>query len=308
MSQATLSSEEAFNRYEAVRERFPLLPVLQRDLGDISAISSLADIAGQFDAFVFDAFGVLNIGDRAIEGACEQIDQLRKAGKRLFVLTNAASYRFEQVVEKFEKLGFSFRDDELISSRAVCEMHLGEFDASLVWGVVAPKDFMPEELAVKCHSLLDEAATYDQADAFLILSSESWTGERQELLVASLARKARPVVVANPDLVAPRETGLTVEPGYYAHDLLDRVPGLSMIFHGKPFASVYDEVERRLGDTVTPHRIAMMGDSLHTDIWGARVRGWGSVLVTDHGFLRRQDPFEAIRKSGIVPDFMTPSI
>ncbi len=308
MSQATLSSEEAFNRYEAVRERFPLLPVLQRDLGAISAIPSLADITDQFDAFVFDAFGVLNVGDRAIAGACERVDFLRGAGKRLFVLTNAASYRFEQVVEKFRKLGFSFRDDELISSRAVCEVHLGEFDAQCVWGVVAPKDFMAEELAVKCHSLLDESAAYDLAGAFLILSSECWTDERQELLADSLAKKVRPVVVANPDLVAPREAGLSIEPGYYAHDLLDRVPGLSMVFHGKPFASVYDEVERRLHGIAPPNRIVMMGDSLHTDIWGARVRGWGSVLVTEHGFLRGQDPLEAIRKSGIIPDFITPSI
>nr|WP_319486400.1 HAD hydrolase-like protein [uncultured Cohaesibacter sp.] len=308
MLQITLSSEDAFIRYEAVRARFPHLPTCKSDLSTTASISSLSDITEQFDAFVFDAFGVLNVGDSAITGACDRINFLRNKGKRLFVLTNAASYRFAKVVEKFEKLGFSFLDSELVSSRAVCEMHLGQSGIEGVWGVVAPKDFSPGELSVPCFSLTDDPAGYEQADAFLILSSESWTNDRQELLVASLARKTRPVIVANPDLVAPREIGLSIEPGYYAHDLMDRVPGLSVAFHGKPFASVYDEVERRLHGIVPPNRIVMMGDSLHTDIWGARVRGWGSVLVTEHGFLRGQDPLEAIRVSGIVPDFIVPSI
>lgn len=302
-----LSSEEAFDRYEKVRSRFPVVSGFD-DAGISKAVSSLADIADRYDVFVFDAFGVLNVGDAPIAGAPDRIEELRSMGKQLFVLTNAASYKFPKVEEKFTKLGFSFLPEELISSRDVCEKHLSSWDATLKWGVIAPHDFCPLELSLDCIPLGNDLADYDGVDAVLFLSTECWDEDRQALLVSSLSRKARPVVVANPDLVAPREVGLTVEPGFYAHDLLDRVPDLDVHFHGKPFPSVYDRVEMLLGEDIDCRRIAMMGDSLHTDILGAKIRGWGSVLVTDHGFLKGQDPLEAIRSSGICPDWIVPSI
>ncbi|WP_319567691.1 HAD-IIA family hydrolase [Cohaesibacter marisflavi] len=301
----TLTSEQAFERYEAVRHRFPNL---SRNKLVIEPIKDLSEIVDRFDAFVFDAFGVLNVGETPIKGARERIEALRAADKHVFVLTNAASYCFNQVVAKFKRLGFDFRDCELVSSRAVCEMHLPSVPPSFVWGVAAPSSFQSEELSVKARPLLDDPDVYDEVDGFLILSSESWTLERQALLFESLIHNNRPVIVANPDIVAPREEDMSVEPGYYAHNLLDRLPDLSVTFHGKPFGSVYDEIEARLGSSIPRHRISMMGDSLHTDILGARVRGWGSVLVTVHGFLRGQNPMDAIHKSGIYPDFMTPSI
>ncbi len=304
----SLSSEMAFERYEAVRHRFPELSSSQSTERVIGSIKNISEIQDRFDAFVFDAFGVLNIGETPIEGACLRIDALRAAGKRVFVLTNAASYCFEQVVAKFHRLGFDFRDEELVSSRSVCEKLLPLSESGFVWGVAAPSSFQPKELSVPAKPLLDDLRQYDDVDGFLILSSESWTLERQALLIESLSKNNRPVIVANPDIVAPREQDMSVEPGFYAHDLMDQLPNLPVTFHGKPFGSVYDEIEERLGASIPPHRIAMMGDSLHTDIWGARVRGWGSVLVTDHGFLRGQDSMSAIRKSGIYPDFMTPSI
>ena len=131
---------------------------------------------------------------------------------------------------------------------------------------------------------------------------------RQSFLRAALSERLRPVVVANPDLVAPQEYGLSIEPGYYAHELMDRFPDLDISFHGKPFPSVYDRVEALLGNGTPRNRIVMMGDTLHTDILGANMRGWGSVLVTGHGFLKGQDVEAAIRQSGIVPDWLIPSI
>ncbi len=303
-----LSSEDAFDRYEEVRVRFPELPIMQGSNKSCHNISSLNEVADLFDAYVFDAFGVLNIGEEPIAGACERIEQLRCLGKKLFVLTNASSYCFGQVVEKFDRLGFKFNQDELVSSRAVCESFFEKSDKSLVWGVVAPKSFVDSEVDFPIKVLLDDPAIYDEVDGVLLFSSECWTRERQILLRNSLTANKRPVIVANPDLVAPRETGLSVEPGYFAHDLMDAISGLDITFHGKPFPSVYNEIEKRLGPSVNRKRIVMMGDSLHTDIWGARVRGWGSVLVTEHGFLKGQDPLNAIEISGIYPDFVTPSI
>ncbi|SNY90887.1 HAD-superfamily class IIA hydrolase, TIGR01459 [Cohaesibacter sp. ES.047] len=300
------TSQQAFDRYEAVRHRFPPLPTLPD--ADPEKVADLGAITDLYDVFVFDAYGVLNVGNAPIPGACERIETLRAAGKRIFVLTNAASYAFPKVVEKFQRLGFAFRDDELISSRMICDEALKTEDPEIVWGVVGPSWFSPDELPVRCLPLGDDQAAYDRADAILYLSTECWTDHRHMLLARSLSERPRRVIAGNPDLVAPIEAGFSVEPGWRMHDLMDRIAGLDVTFVGKPFGAVYDAVEERLEGAVAPSRIVMMGDSLHTDIYGARTRGWASVLVSDHGFLKGEDPLEAIAKSGLKPDWIVPAI
>ncbi|WP_246149655.1 HAD-IIA family hydrolase [Tritonibacter litoralis] len=298
-----MTPDQAFDRYEAIRPRLPGGHPAGTPQGHGSRIADLGALTDQFDAFVFDAYGVLNVGDRPIPGASMRIAALRAAGKRVQVLTNAASFTRPQTLEKFQKLGFDFTADEIVSSREVCEDHLPK---GRTWGVMAPLGFHPQELAVKAIQLGDDAADYAKVAGFLLLSSADWTPHRQAMLSASLVQEPRPIVVANPDLVAPRETGLSLEPGYYAQELQDKL-GFAADFHGKPFPSVYDEVERRL-DGIPKDRIAMVGDTLHTDILGAQSRGWSSVLVTDHGLFAGLDITPFIEKSGIVPDWITPSI
>ena len=300
------TSQQAFERYEAVRHRFPPLEAIEAIRP--RQAQSLEELTALYDVFVFDAYGVLNVGNEPIAGARHRIDALRDAGKRLFVLTNAASYAFPKVVEKFQRLGFSFLDEELISSRMICDDALAAEDRGLLWGVVGPSWFCPDELPVRCIQLKEDPGDYDRVDAILYLSTESWTAERHVLLATSLSKRPRRIVVGNPDLVAPIEGCFSVEPGWRVHDLMDRIAGLDVTFIGKPFGTVYDALEARLPAGFARGRIVMMGDSLHTDVYGARARGWASVLVSDYGFLKGEDPLEAIEKSGLFPDWIVPQI
>ena len=77
----------SFARYEAVRHRLPTAVFPQA----MQRIDTLEDIADAVDAFLLDAFGVLNVGDTAIPGAAERLARLRGMGKRLVVLTNGAT-------------------------------------------------------------------------------------------------------------------------------------------------------------------------------------------------------------------------
>ena len=60
---------------------------------------------------------------------------------------------------------------------------------------------------------------YDAASGFILLSTLEWTEAQQMLLQESLAKVARPILVGNPDIVAPRGRYLSLEPGYYGHKL-----------------------------------------------------------------------------------------
>jgi len=299
-----LTGEQAFNLYEDIRAR---LPEAHFSASPVTT-GSLMDVAGSIDAFVFDAFGVLNVGEATIEGAVQRVTDLRALGRRIFVLTNAASHSRAETYAKFNKLGFDFSEDEIVSSRNAAEKALASFPPETVWGVAATSSFDASEILHNVRKLNDDPADYDAVSAFLLLSVQDWSPERQSLLEASLRQNPRPVIVANPDIVAPRGETFSTEPGYFGHRLVSRL-GADVQFHGKPFPSVFDIIEERLEKSeIAPARICMVGDTLHTDVLGGAARGWRTVLVTDHGLFKGLDPDFYIRKSGIRPDWMVGSI
>ena len=127
-----------FDRYQKIRQRLP-----QTNTQDtVHDISSLLDISETVSAFVFDAFGVLNVGETLIPGADHRLNQLRALGCDIRILTNAASYDRPGAVAKFQRLGLQIEDGEIITSRdaALCALTPG------LWGAIAA----PEDLLGVC--------------------------------------------------------------------------------------------------------------------------------------------------------------
>ena len=290
--------DEVFDRYQSVRHR---LPALSTKISTIE-IGSLLDIASQADAFVFDAFGVLNIGDRPIDGAAARLDQLRADGRAIRILSNAASYDHPKAVEKFQRLGIGVSSDEIVTSRDAALLHL----ETRYWGcIAAPGDALPD-IPAPCLRLGDDPADYHRVEGFLFLSTDGWTAARQAVLEESLLSNPRTVVIANPDIIAPRETGFSLEPGQFGHLLADQ--RLSEVrIYGKPFPDVYEMIEGSLPG-VEQNRIVMCGDTLHTDILGAAARGWRTVLITRDGLFSGTDTKPFCHRAEIYPDWRSARI
>jgi glycerol-1-phosphatase len=288
-------AERAFVRYESIRSRLPLARFAAAAL----TLPTLADCADRWDGFVLDAFGVLNVGETPIPGAVARMADLRARGKRLCVLTNAASYTRAGVVAKYHRLGFDFSPAEVVSSRDVATARMAARWPGARWAAIAAEGDTFEDVPATLTDAIAAPAAFDDADGILFLSSARWTETLQDKLANALARRPRPVVVANPDLVAPREHDLSQEPGLYAHDLIDRL-GAEVHWYGKPFADGFDDAVARTG--LSPDRLAMVGDTLHTDVLGGAAAGMGTVLVARHGLFRGHDVAGYIARSGIVPD------
>lgn len=305
----TPTPEWAFKEYERIR---PWLP----DLTSVTAsqphaVRSLESLVELFDAFIFDAFGVLNIGQVPIAGAVTRFRTLQASGKRCLILSNAATATPEALLEKYRRLGYALTPENLICSRELLHRAVAEYPGDLTWGIVAPPEALPEQLPVKSVLLHGEAdsrlrAKLEQVDSLILLSSHGWTAAHQRLLEQSLAARPRPVLVANPDLVAPREAGLSLEPGYYAHRLADQT-GIAPVLFGKPYRVAFETALARLGD-IPRERILMVGDTLHTDILGGRCVGVKTLLVTAHGALQGMDVTACMAESGIYPDFVAAEI
>ena len=288
-----LTTPSIFDRYQEVRGRMPQATTVDAT----REISSLTDIADEVSAFVFDAFGVLNVGETLIEGADRRLVELRALGCHIRILTNAASYDRAGAVAKFKRLGLSIEADEIITSR---DAALAALTPGL-WGAIAAPEDTLGDINVDLLRLGDREEDFDQVKGFLFLSSSGWTTARQEILLASLKRNKRPVVIANADLAAPRDHGFSLEPGHFGHLLMDQ--GIDTVrFFGKPFEEVYELVEQSLGG-LPADQIAMCGDTLHTDIMGAAARRWRTVLVTQDGLFSGHDTTGYCQQSGLFPDW-----
>lgn len=291
----------AFGRYQQIAARLP-----QATFSPVSRhVANLGDAADAYDVFLFDSFGVLNVGETPIAGAAERLKALRAAGKQVFVLTNAASGPLRGNVAKYASLGFDFAPEEIVSSREVLVAGLAAFGPDICWGVAAPESSDIAELP--CASRRLEGAAFDACGGFILLSSSDWGEAEQARLADALARHPRPLLIGNPDLVAPREDSFSREPGSFAHDLIDHL-GIEPLFFGKPYANAFDVVRSRLENSGESLRGVMIGDTLHTDILGGAAAGFDTALVTGHGVMRAMDVQQCIRESGIVPDIILPSI
>lgn len=300
MSDLAPGPDWAFAAYEAVRARLPVA----RFPAAAAHLPSLAQAADRWDGFLLDAFGVLNVGDTAIPGAVARMTALRQRGKRLCVLSNAASYPRAALLAKYHRLGFDFAADEVVSSRDVAVARLDRVAPGARWAAIAAPGDDLADIPADVADATDDPAALGGADAVLFLSSARWNEARQAALEAALHHRPRPVVIANPDIVAPREDGLTLEPGHYGHRLA-AIPGVALHWFGKPFPDALADAMARTG--LSPDRLAMVGDTLHTDVLGGAAAGCGTVLVTNHGLFAGRDVAPFIAASGIVPDVMVPT-
>ncbi|WP_165856354.1 HAD-IIA family hydrolase [Marinobacter sp. JSM 1782161] len=300
----------AFSEYERIRHRLPRRSPLATTRPP-SVYHSLDGLTALFDAFVFDAFGVLNTGDRPLPNAVFRFAELQKAGKRCLILSNAATASTRDLVAKYRRFGFAIEPEQLICSRWLLEQALAENPRQGLWGVIAPPHARPETLPVNAlaiHGNADRSLRerMDRCDGFLFLSTQDWTRSHQSILEASLSSYPRPLEVANPDLVAPRGDRLTLEPGFFAHQLVDRT-GITPVFYGKPYTPAFEAAMARLGNP-DPDRVLMVGDTLHTDILGGQSAGMSTLLVTEHGALKGLDAGRCMERSGIFPTYQAPAI
>ncbi|WP_165872797.1 HAD-IIA family hydrolase [Celerinatantimonas diazotrophica] len=273
-------------------------------------IDNICQISEEIDVFLFDGYGVLNVGKTAINGAVEQVNKLRAMGKKVYVVTNAATQDMKGLVQKYQNFGFNFECDQIINSR---EVMMQEFLARTSpeqgsIGVIVPKPYC--RVTADYDERYPEDDSFWDADQFLFLSGNGWNQRLQERWVQALQERPRPIWVGNADLIAPLEQGVSHEPGSYTLTLDE--PLYSWVnCYGKPYRPIFEQVlsciARDYGE-VEPSQVAMIGDTLHTDILGGAAMGFKTVLVTGSGFLRDMNVQESIEQARIYPDYCLTSI
>lgn len=83
-----------------------------------------SELLDQVDVFIFDCDGVIWRGDSLIDGIPETLDKLRKAGKKMFFVTNNSTKSRAGYKKKFDSLGLNVPAEEIFSSSFAAAAYL----------------------------------------------------------------------------------------------------------------------------------------------------------------------------------------
>ena len=304
-SAAPMDAARAVAVYETLRHRMP-----SGGNGKAERHQGLRDILDRFDALLLDGYGVLNIGDGAVPGAAALIDRAAEAGVAVVVLSNGASRPSSFSAQRYRGFGLSVGNGQVVSSRDA--MLEGMADTPGPIGVGGRFAQLPDGDDRYTHLDPSRPEQWRGMAAIAFVGSTGWDSGWQDCLLGAMAAGV-PVHVANPDVAAPHEGGFTLEPGFWMAAALAEHPEAEVHWHGKPHGPVFELALKRLaagagGGDLDKSRIAMVGDTLHTDILGANAAGFRSVLVTGHGLFRDGGADEAMERTGILPDFVAATV
>ena len=292
--------EEAMSIYSRAHARLPPVPAPVEP----TEVGGLLSVAEDFDVILLDAYGVLTADAGVLSGALETVAALTSRGKPVIVLSNDASAEKRDIVDRYRRRGFPFAEEDFVFSQDLLASVMAELSQVRLWGVVASEDWPVECLGVSCEILDGDLARYD---GMLFLAARNWNDAAQRALESTLKARPRPLVVANPDVAAPDQAGrLSAPPGYFGHRIAESL-GIAPRFIGKPFPEMFEAAMARHPE-VAPDRFLMVGDTLHTDILGARHVGMGAMLVTQSGLFKGRDWIAYCRQSGIWPHYVTATL
>lgn len=268
---------EIYGRYCALVEKSGAFSGRTSPDGEPSRVR-LSDILDRYDAFCFDGYGTLyNRGDFVYPGAKEWFAALRRAGKQIRLVTNAASNLDQALADEADARGFDFTAAETISSGSLLKGWLSGLPAGgSPFAAGREVFYIGRATGVNVLAECGIAVVENPVSPVVAISSSTATDEMYAQAVAILRRPGALLLVLNPDAWAPRIDGTRAPVSGELCERLRRETGCAAEYFGKPFPGIWQKVRATLPAGA---KAVMIGDTLGTDVYGAYVAGFDSALV-----------------------------
>jgi len=247
-------------------------------------IDSLAEVSSQYDAVFVDLWGCVHNGHVAYGEAVAALQDYRRAGGAVVLLTNAPRHR-SSVARQIAKMGVPEDAYDTIATSG------DSARAAMYVGAVGQKVYFigqPHDLSFfdPLHIIKDPVeitrVPLDEAEGIVCTGPFDPHADpavmRSEFLLAK--QKGLKLLCANPDIVVDR--GETREWCAGALAKLYTDMGGESLYFGKPHPPIYDLARRRLAEIakVPDDRILCIGDGLHTDVAGALGEELDVIFIT----------------------------
>ena len=298
-----LDAEKTFQIYELLRPILPKTRVIKSQI-----VGSVRELLDDVDGLILDGYGIINVGEKLTPEFYDFFSEICKRKLPFVILTNGASQHSEKTTQKYQSWGLEINKHDLISSRDVLEKQLFHISKRKIMRLnikTAPLkhcfDFN--------QSVGRLSNAFHHAEAFAFMGSIGWTETEQSKFETALKENPRPVLVANPDVSAPQKNRFSAEPGYWVIRAMKQAV-FPVEWYGKPYPASYEmalnTLQKKTNRPLQRSRVAMIGDSLHTDILGANAAGLMSILVSNYGLMRGLNVLEFCSKMSIHPNFIAP--
>jgi HAD superfamily hydrolase (TIGR01459 family) len=241
--------------------------------------TSLRDLVAGVDVVLSDIWGVVHNGLESFPDACEALHTYRSRGGTVILITNAPRPA-DSVQRQLRKLGVADETyDAIVSSGDLTRTYVAEHPGrKMFW-------LGPERDNSIYRGLDAVTAPLEEADYIVctgLYDDETETAEDYRGMMLKARERKLTLVCANPDIVVERGDRLIYCAGAIAE--LYRELGGDVIFYGKPHRPIYERAMslagERQGHPIDRKKVLAIGDSVRTDLTGAREFGIDCLFVT----------------------------
>ena len=224
------------------------------------------------ELFLFDLDGVFYKGkERRIKiGGTRIVRELRRRGKRLFVLTNNSTDTVETVWSRLAETGVPVRRREILTSSVVTARHLRSKFGKVSYYLVGERG-----LEAEMRRLGHRRVKGDRAD-FVVVGLDRHLSYEKLNQATTVARHGAPIVATHISPLYMARDGPAMATGPIVR-ALEYAAGKKAIEVGKPATLMFRVALREA--RCSARRAVMVGDQIDTDIEGGVRAGIDSILV-----------------------------
>ena len=230
----------------------------------------LKSIVNRYDLFFIDLWGVVHNGIELYENSINVLDNLAVAKKDFVLLTNAPRPN-ATVINFLKKMGLKkYFENVFTSGEAAHKYLISHLGKKNFFHIGPPRDFDLFKNIEKNNVLNIEDADYFLCTG-LFEDQENDLNYYKKLLSNHTSKK---MICTNPDLIVDRGEEREYCAGSVAKSF-EEIKG-EVIYFGKPHPPVYN-----LSTNIINKKVLCIGDNLNTDIKGANIQNFDSLLITN---------------------------
>ncbi len=241
-------------------------------------------------ALMIDLDGVVYLGDKPIEGAAETINFLIKKYKCIFV-TNTTRVGKRQIAKKLRKFGIKVKEENIVTALSATIDYIKSKKKNskcyLIGSKESRKEFIHNGLKIS-----------DENPDYVVIGWDKNLNFKALNTAFRLIFEGADFITMHEDKFAPMEDGLYLSVGPFSK-ALEYATGRNAISIGKPNSNFFKIALSKL--KVKPKEAVMIGDSIDSDIVGAKKVGMTGILI-------RNGYNENRNKGEVKPDLILSSL
>jgi len=233
--------------------------------------SGLKSIVDSYDLFFIDIWGVVHNGIKLYDNSLEVLENLSNLNKEFILLTNAPRPN-STVVNFLKKMGLNkFFENVFTSGEAALKYLIKDLKNKKFFHIgPSTRDF-------DLFKSFEKNKVLNIKDADYLLCSGLFDDHSDDLnYYKSLFSEhiSKKMICTNPDLIVDRGDKREYCAGSVAK-IFEEIKG-EVIYFGKPYPPVYN-----LSSETKNKKVLCIGDNLNTDIKGANIQNYDSLLITN---------------------------